>query len=1119
MKLFYKLSFLFMVLCFSLDVGAQLTFVEIGDGNVQTNQPCYTSWNFSYTSIIFTSEELGGAKTIKAIAFNNTNADLTQWNADFDLPNQKLWIKHIPADRDEWPSMTYEDPNYNGYTLVWEGTLHYGELGWHVITFQTPFEYDGVSNLAIHWENSSGSENHNLKFASTTNGLRQVKLRGADGAVPQDSGYEPYPSGTRVNARFYYDSNGEPVVPNLLEPQPAAIKVDLDTHFKFTLGANTTTYDLYLGTDPDNLDKIASDQPVTDAGDYTYTLTELLSPKTKYYWKVVAKNATSQVESSVYNFTTQNIISDFPYLQDFEDYWVSTIDPDSPDTLSAVINNNYPDSSDWEWTNYWYCMKSNKNVYKGRFSAYVSAYATGEYYLMTPRFNLPSNMRVSFWWKNDYEVKEKVSGKDSTFLEVSVDGKKSWTALDTLCFESSSNEYVYNSVDLNNIQGNNVYFRWRYKCLNSMGARPFFIDNIKVEAIPTDAVISLQVDKLDFDTIVPAGRRTRRLIIRNDGTGNLVINGATSDGPFYCDINTTILPGEQDTALIYFKPTEIGEFDNNLIFSVNGASGNATVQCHGVAIEPVNKFFQNFDANKEIPSGWSTILSSKSNDIVQNIFVTSSYSDVYSMPNSLKMVRINSSDTLDKVILVSPGVIGYDLNKLTFYARKGASDYTLELVVGVLTDPEDPETFIPKKTIELSEDYTEYSVTFKSSTTQPYIGFMFGGWSPKTPFPYPTIRIDDIAWEPNTLGPPEPAVIGKPADESDSVDVYNGLTLSWAAGSSNTNGYKLYLGTTTACNEVLNGIELSKSEITYFVPADKFEFNTTYYWKVVSLNEYGECQNPDIWTFKTMPNPLVEEFPFTETFDKTINYNGQLDKPLGWTIIDANNDRISWDVVNHPPAVQGFTQDNSFGAMHVPFHITNPKDEWLFTPPMSMKEGYEYKIEFYIHTMMDFTTGLVYNEKISVWVGEDKTIEAMTDSLVAANVDQEETWVKVTATFVPSKTSTFHFGMHAFSDPNQYVLVLDNVTVTERQPQGVDNVFAEEVELFPNPATNILNIRCNTTTSSQSFKAKVFDITGKVIKDVTVNNGLVDVSDLRAGYYILKLEQDDKVYTARFVKR
>jgi len=1111
-------------LCISLMLFAGLSFgqsyVQFGTGNVESSLPFYTSWKYSYTSTIYTKDDVGGAKTITGIAFNNNFTDLTALGYDFDMPNQKIYLKHV--SQSVWSNMSYENPTASGYTLVWTGTVHYGAQGWYTITFDTPFVYNGTDNLVIHWENGSGKVVYSLKNAATTVGLKQVKCSGADAVgVPTTDGFECYPLGTKANIRFYYDNPGMPSNPDLVSPLNNKIKIDLNSPLQFTLGANTNSYDLFFGTNAANLTKVVDNLSVSVAGSYSYTPTSILQPNTKYYWKVVARNINGTVESVLDVFKTQQVVSQFPYNQDFESYWVSTIDPDHPDTLSAVINTNYPDSSAWSWDNGWSCSARSVNNYKGHFSAKMYSFSSGSFSLTTPRMNLSADQRVKFWWKNGFTSEDRISNTDTTYLEVSVDGKHTWKTLKKLCAATNMATYDNAIASLADYVGDNVYVRWRYQSFSS-ASMYFFLDDISIESNPTGAIVMLSDQILTFPKIVAGAKCAKRVIIFNTGSTDLIVNGITTAGPFTCDFNKTIAPNAHDTAWVYFAPSQVGDFSENVTFNVGGATGTATVLCNGTAVAKVTSYYQSFDAIKAIPDGWLAIQSSKANSVVSNVWITSSTSDVYSAPNAVKMNRINDSDTLDPVILVGPGVTGYATNILSFYAMKGGDSYEQELVVGVMDNPYDASTFIPKSTVMITSEYAKYTVTFKANTTQPYIAFKFGNWTPASPFPYPSLRIDDISWAADVATPPSAAQIGFPLDADVNVDVMSGVNLRWASGSANTNGFKLFVGTTsTNCNEVIDGVDFPANGISYNVPFDDLKYNTVYYWKVVPYNENGNCTEPLTWSFTTMSDPTVTAYPLIENFDEVTNYQFQYDKPLGWTIEDANKDKISWDAVNCPPAMSGFTRNDSRGAMQVPFHLYNPKNDWLYTAPLQMKQGKKYDLEFYIHTLMDYSTGLVYNEEISIWAGNGRVSSSMTDSLVYANVNTSAEWKKVTATYTPTANGVYYFGFHAISVAAQYVLLVDDVKISESSINGIDDQkTVTGLRIYPNPATNYFVIDLPSDISSKA-NVTVIDVLGKVVNSQSLESGAsIDITGLSNGVYLVRVEVDGKSFTRKiFIKK
>jgi hypothetical protein len=82
-------------------------------------------------------------------------------------------------------------------------------------------------------------------------------------------------------------------------------------------------------------------------------------------------------------------------------------------------------------------------------------------------------------------------------------------------------------------------------------------------------------------------------------------------------------------------------------------------------------------------------------------------------------------------------------------------------------------------------------------------------------------------------------------------------------------------------------------------------------------------------------------------------------------------------------------------------------------------------------------------------------------------------------------------------------------------PGNVVNKSAETVEVYPNPATHLLNLKLNGIAN-----VSVYDLKGQHIVNFEYDgkNGM-DVSDLKAGIYIIGIEQDSKLYRTKFVKQ
>ena len=463
-KIFSQTCLAILLTFFTLVVKSQ-NYVEVGSGTVSNSMPVYSSWNYSWSSLIYNHADLGTAKSIIRIALNCTNGPKT-------VTNQKIYFKLTPNT--VYANANYEDPLNNGYTLVFQGNLTF-VTGWNEITLLSPIPYDGVQNISIHWENRWGAT-YGPTFNSTGSSINNNKNCGNDlnFPLPGQTGYlNPYPS-SLTNMRFYYNGTG-PVTPTNPVPADNATVVSVGTSLSWQLGANTTSYDLLFGTNPQSLSLVVSNAPVAGPGTFSYTPPSLLADSTWHYWKVIAKNGTQQESSPLWKFKTEVVIDQFPYYQGFED---------------STIFNTYPVQSAWVITpdNSWY--EYNTQQHSGQLCAKSSWYTTGnEAILRSPKVLLPANHTIAFFWKNT--TANKTSAHDTTYFEVTGNGGQTWVKVDTLAPATGNTTYIQRIHSLNAFAGNNCFFRFRHRTDNSSGAANVYLDDISIYqagGLPTLAV-------------------------------------------------------------------------------------------------------------------------------------------------------------------------------------------------------------------------------------------------------------------------------------------------------------------------------------------------------------------------------------------------------------------------------------------------------------------------------------------------------------------------------------------------------------------------------------------------------------------------------------------------------
>ncbi|MCD8480216.1 MAG: choice-of-anchor D domain-containing protein [Candidatus Cloacimonetes bacterium] len=179
--------------------------------------------------------------------------------------------------------------------------------------------------------------------------------------------------------------------------------------------------------------------------------------------------------------------------------------------------------------------------------------------------------------------------------------------------------------------------------------------------------------------------------------------------------------------------------------------------------------------------------------------------------------------------------------------------------------------------------------------------------------------------------PPNPAQLVAPANGSTlNTPVAN---LSWGSGGGLPTGYKLYLGTTNppAFVEDLGLVT------TY--EANDLEFETLYYWQIVPYNAIGDAVDCPVWSFTTMPNPIVSNFPWTVDFGTT-----SADwMPAYWTQFAGLYPTVATGTQwFHDDWLNDATSGNKAAKINI---YGSTRNGWLVTPPINLPGG-DFQLSF-----------------------------------------------------------------------------------------------------------------------------------------------------------------------------
>jgi len=95
-----------------------------------------------------------------------------------------------------------------------------------------------------------------------------------------------------------------------------------------------------------------------------------------------------------------------------------------------------------------------------------------------------------------------------------------------------------------------------------------------------------------------------------------------------------------------------------------------------------------------------------------------------------------------------------------------------------------------------------------------------------------------------------------------------------------------------------------------------------------------------------------------------------------------------------------------------------------------------------------------------------------------------------------------------------------NICAVELPTLEVEDVFVDTFKIFPNPATNIVNLKFNQSLGNE-IEINVFSIQGKVVLNTTKqlqnNSSQLDISFLKSGLYFLKINTGEHELTKKLI--
>lgn len=225
---------------------------------------------------------------------------------------------------------------------------------------------------------------------------------------------------------------------------------------------------------------------------------------------------------------------------------------------------------------------------------------------------------------------------------------------------------------------------------------------------------------------------------------------------------------------------------------------------------------------------------------------------------------------------------------------------------------------------------------------------------------------------------------------------------------------------------------------------------------------------------------------------------------------NLNNDDSYWSVEKNG-GWSMFSRTGDYCIIYT-YNKENDADDWAILEGIQMEPGY-YSFKFWYATMGE------YKEKLAVYYGKEQTVEAMTTKVVEYDPFMEENYIESASVVHIEEAGKYYFGFHAFSEKNNNVIVVDDISIERIQGAQIDMAVMETISPMFGYVRKQTSSDLEFTVSNlgiedaENVKVKA-SIDGKSVLEKTINvnaqetvsEGVKDALKLAPGKYSLKIE-------------
>lgn len=820
--------------------------------------PLNNYYKYSYTQQIYLASEMNGPTDIKSISFDYAYA-----TAMTAKTNCKIYLGH--TSQSSFAGTTDYIPLSN-LQLVYTGSLNCSQ-GWNTFVLDNVFHYNGTDNLVLAVDDNSNAYNSSsyvFHYQTQDPDYRTLYYYSdsynTDPANPPAAGASVSRTYNRSNVKFGGDCDSVWVCakPNVYVSSVNNTDVTID----WAAGDSESSWAVeYKRTD----DYTWTSEGTVSTNTYTFNN---LNTGTNYDFRVCAlcSSTDSSIWSTVSAFVPCASISTLPYTQDFE----SATGSGSAHTVDLCLTRGTNSTTAYPYPSITY-------AHSGDYSLYFYGASSTYSYLALPKIG--ESIQMDSLIVQFQALKTSAAYYVEAGIMEDPDDISTFTTLAT--FSPSQNSTTSNpNWEMSDFLTNTYTGSGRYVAFRIPQAATSYIylDDIVVDYMPS----CLHVTNLHLNDVTSTTAEVAWTPGQNEQMWYYVYGLKDS-----VDLSTaTWLPTtsnpltltglDPNTEYDFFVAADCNEPEPSQFMKLK-----IYTTCDAISTIP---YFENFDEYGGVSgtayylhcwSRYNTYSTTSQYPYLSTTFASAPqslyfYSTTSSTPHTYSMAILNE---------LAPSV---NLNTLQARFKLRTSTAGYYMMVGVVTDPESPNSFVALDTVENSATATweEFSVPFANYTGQGrYIAFKGVG----------ALYFDDLWIEeiPNCDAPDDLAINGITT---------HGATISWTAGDSETEWQVYVFPEDSSMNEVTPYSVQNTPTLTL----TSLEVATVYQVYLRAVCPGGTGYSSYIASSFTTKCDPMNILPYTEDFDGvqgTTSTTAPNNLPLCWSNINTGTSYPGYPIV------------------------------------------------------------------------------------------------------------------------------------------------------------------------------------------------------------------------------